>query len=290
MVTIAELLKRAVDLEPVSPTPRLDVELLLGSALGRDRGYLFTWPDRIVAAGQAEAFEAMVRRRQTGEPVAYILGQKAFWTLDLAVSRATLIPRPETEMLVEVALNLSLPDRARVLDLGTGTGAIALALASERPDWQILAVDRVQAAVQLAEQNRLALALSNVDILCSDWFDRVKGSFDLILGNPPYIDVDDRHLHQGDVRFEPLSALVSGSDGLADISRIIREASSYLVPGGWLQLEHGAQQGKAVRRSMTAAGYLECFTRCDLAGLERVTGGHLPPVVIDADLPEKIPD
>lgn len=275
MTIIASLLRNAQ--LPDSPTPRLDAELLLAAALGKSRSYLHTWPERIVSSEAAETFAGYLERRRAGEPVAYILGQQGFWKLDLEVAPHTLIPRPETELLVEVALQLLPATPARVLDLGTGTGAIALALASERPAWQVTAVDRVEQAVALAERNRLRLDLGNVQVRASHWFDSLAGErFELILSNPPYIAAEDPHLAAGDVRFEPSSALVAGQDGLDDLRAIIAQAPQHLQPGGWLLLEHGYDQAAAVRELLAGHGFTRVASRLDLAGHERISLGCLP--------------
>jgi len=276
MTIIASLL-RSAEL-PDSPTARLDVELLLAAALGKPRSFLHTWPERIVSSEAALKFAAYLQRRQTGEPVAYILGQQGFWKLDLEVAPHTLIPRPETEMLVEAALEL-VPAfaQSQVLDLGTGTGAIALALASERPAWQVTAVDRVLEAVALAERNRQRLQLDNAKVLSSHWFGSLEGKrFDLIISNPPYIADEDPHLVTGDVRFEPNSALVAGADGLDDLRLIIDQAPAHLNPEGWLLLEHGYDQGAAVRELLSSHGFEKIQTRRDLGDHERITFGRLP--------------
>lgn len=276
MTIIASLL-RSAEL-PDSPTARLDVELLLAAAIGKPRSFLHTWPERIVSSEAALKFASYLQRRQTGEPVAYILGQQGFWKLDLEVAPHTLIPRPETEMLVEAALEL-VPGFApmQVLDLGTGTGAIALALASERPAWSVTAVDRVLEAVALAERNRQRLQLGNAKVLSSHWFSALEGKrFDLIISNPPYIASEDPHLTAGDVRFEPNSALVAGTDGLDDLRLIVDQAPAHLNAGGWLLLEHGYDQGGAVRDLLSGHGFEKIQTRRDLGEHERITFGRLP--------------
>ena len=221
-------------------------------------------------------FDELFERRCGGEPVAYLTGVREFWSLQLKVSPATLIPRPETELLVETALSLSLPANARILDLGTGTGAIALALASEKSGWQITAVDCVDAVVELATENAQTLALDNVCVLKSNWFENVAGEqFDLVISNPPYIDPDDRHLTQGDVRFEPKSALVAAQLGLGDLVLIAEQAVDHLQPGGWLLMEHGFDQGGAVAELMQLSGYTEVTVLQDLSGRDRATLGRL---------------
>ncbi len=273
MPTIESLLKSAE--LPDSPSPRLDAELLLAHALGQSRSYLRTWPEREPDAAQCAAFAALLERRRAGEPVAYLLGRQGFWSLDLEVAPHTLIPRPDTELLVETALTLGPGGPARVLDLGTGTGAIALALACERPAWQVLGVDRVSEAVQLAERNRARLGLGNARFVESVWFSTLGGErFALIVGNPPYIAADDRHLSEGDVRFEPASALVAGEDGLDDIRRIVAEAPEHLEAGGWLLLEHGYDQAEAVRALFAARGFAAVESRRDLGGHQRITLGQ----------------
>ena len=280
MATVADLLQRHNELSPASDTALLDTELLLCHSLSVDRAWLKTWPDKILSAPDMQRFEQLFRRRLEGEPVAFIIGSQGFWTLDLKVSPHTLIPRPETELLVETAMQLELPNNSQVLDLGTGTGAIALALASEYPQWQMTAVDVQASAVELAEQNRLACQLKNVTIYQSDWFAAVANRqpqtlFNLIVSNPPYIEIDDAHLFEGDVRFEPASALVSGTQGLDDLQLVIGQSSGFLAPAGWLLVEHGHAQGPAVRDLFNEAGYVLVETRQDYNQLDRITLGRL---------------
>ncbi|MFP5420054.1 MAG: peptide chain release factor N(5)-glutamine methyltransferase [Gammaproteobacteria bacterium] len=273
MATIESLLNHAE--LPDSPTPRLDAELLLAHVLGKSRSYLHTWPERELETEQLERYLAAIVRREAGEPVAYILGQQGFWSLELEVASHTLIPRPDTELLVETVLALLPATPAALLDLGTGTGAIALALASERPGWRLTGVDRVVEAVALAERNRARLNLNNASFIGSHWFSALAGQrYQLIVSNPPYIAADDRHLVEGDVRFEPSSALVAGADGLDDIRLIIQQAPDYLETGGWVLLEHGFDQAAAVRELLSARGFSAVESRRDLGGHERISLGR----------------
>lgn len=274
-MTISELLQRSAELTD-SDSALLDTELLLSHALDVSRTYLKTWPDRQPDTNQVTAFSALFQRRLRGEPIAYILGHQGFWSLDLKVSEHTLIPRPETELLVETALELQLPPHSSVLDLGTGTGAIALALACERNDWNITAVDFQPQAVALAEENRAAHKLNNVQIVQSNWFAALPAvKFDLIVSNPPYIENNDPHLSQGDVRFEPASALVSGAEGLDDLILLISQSVVFLKPNGWLLVEHGYDQGPGVRALFTEAGFSAIETRNDYNQMDRITFGQL---------------
>jgi len=275
MATIGALLRETQ--LPDSPSARLDVELLLAAALDKPRSYLRTWPEKLVPREALVRFQADLERRRQGEPVAYILGQQGFWSLDLEVSPDTLIPRPDTEVLVETVLALPLAGEARVLDLGTGTGAIALALAHERPRWTVLGVDRIPEAVELARRNAERLRLDNVRFAESHWFSALEGQrFALIVSNPPYIAGSNHHLDEGDVRFEPRSALVAGADGLDDIRELIAAAPAHLQPGGWLWLEHGFEQAGAVRELLVRQGFAEVESRCDLGSHQRISGGRWP--------------
>ena len=218
-------------------------------------------------------YEQLLQRRLLGEPVAHLIGSQAFWTIDLEVTADTLIPRPETETLVEQALEKLSQGVYRVADLGTGTGAIALALASERPGWQVIGCDRVDAAVDLAERNRRQLNIPNASFVLGSWFEPLDGTFDMIVSNPPYIDPDDPHLQQGDVRFEPLSALIADKQGMADIESIADIARDYLNDGGWLLFEHGYDQGEQARQVLELLGYVDVETIQDLGARDRVTLG-----------------
>jgi len=270
-------LRAAVSELSSSESPRRDAEILLEHVTGKARTYLLAFGETLLTPEQEAQLAALLARRKTGEPVAHLTGEREFWSLPLYVSAATLIPRPDTECLVEQAL-ARLPDGpCRILDLGTGTGAIALALASERPDCQVTAVDVMPDAVALAQRNLARLGFSNVQINQSSWFSALaQHTFEMIVSNPPYIDEHDPHLSQGDVRFEPLTALVAANDGLADIEHIITTAREYLVPGGWLLLEHGWTQGAAVRALFSAAGYASVETCRDYGGNERLTLGKKP--------------
>jgi release factor glutamine methyltransferase len=276
MMRIDQLLAHATQID--SPTAQLDAELLLAFVLDKPRSYLYTWPEKKLNEAQTQAFMALLERRQRGEPVAYLLGRQGFWTLDLQVAEHTLIPRADTELLVAAALQLADANSPlQVLDLGTGTGALALALASERPCWTVTGVDRIESAVALAQSNQQQLQLANVQFLHSHWFSALLGQrYDLILSNPPYIADNDPHLKQGDVRFEPLSALVSGADGLDDLRVIIAQAPIYLTAQGWLLLEHGYDQASAVRELLQHAGFVEVSSQRDLGGHERISVGRLP--------------
>ncbi|MGY1410002.1 MULTISPECIES: peptide chain release factor N(5)-glutamine methyltransferase [unclassified Luteimonas] len=250
--------------------------LLLAHVLGQSRGWLFAHDSDAIEAGAEARFEVLLARREGGEPVAYLCGQRGFWTLDLAVTPDTLIPRPETELLVELALARLPRDRElHIADLGTGSGAIALALASERPRARVLATDASPGALGVARANAGRLGLGNLEFRRGDWFDALPGlRFDLIASNPPYIAADDPHLVQGDLRYEPPGALASGADGLDAIRTIVAGAAAHLLPGGWLLLEHGWTQGAAVRELLEAAGLSEVSTHRDLEERDRVSLGR----------------
>ena len=273
---IASLRQQLIQRFSDSDSAALDADCLLCAVLSCTRTYLRTWPEQELTPEQVEQAEQLAVRREQGEPVAYILGVREFWSLPLQVSPATLIPRPDTEALVEWAVTL-LSDKGqgqKALDLGTGTGAIALALKSEMPALSMWALEREPAALDLARRNAARLGFQ-VNFLASNWFAALnERNFQLIVSNPPYIDVADPHLSQGDVRFEPHTALVAEENGLADIRQIIEQAPDYLAPGGWLLLEHGWQQAEAVRELLLARGFHAVITRQDLGGQERVSGGQ----------------
>lgn len=274
---VRDLIQQAADQFSESDTAKLDAQLLLGDVLGRDRTWLMTWDDVDVTDADRQQFLALVVRRARGEPIAHILGFREFWGLDFECNRSTLIPRPETELLVEHALALDLPRNARVLDLGTGTGAIALALASERSGWQIHAVDFSAEAVELARRNQKKLGFPNVEIRRSDWFSSLPrgAQFELVVSNPPYVDPGSPYLNRGDLRFEPQSALIADKSGMADIEFIVANVPRYLKRGGWLIIEHGYDQAGPVAEAFHRAGFSSIRRQNDLSGWPRITLGTL---------------
>lgn len=261
-----------------SPTPSVDAEVLLRHVSGLTRTDVLTEPSRHLSDAACTAFIALVERRRRGEPVAYLTGRREFWSLDLAVSPATLIPRPETELLVERALARIAPEAAAiVVDLGTGCGAIALAIAHERHRARVIAIDRSEAALAVARANAVCLDLGSVEFRLGDWLAPLHGKrVDLIVSNPPYVRDDDPHLQQGDLRFEPPSALAAGGDGLDAIRRITGDASKHLVRAGWLLLEHGFDQATGVQALFRQTGYRHVRSYEDLTGHNRVTEGQIP--------------
>lgn len=261
-----------------SNSARSDVDILLSFVTGQTKSFILAFDETQLTLQQQSCLEALLVRREQGEPMAYLVGEREFWSLPLSVSPVTMIPRPETECLVELALEC-LPNEANnnILDLGTGTGAIALALATERPDCMVIAVDIQPGAIALALHNAQKLKISNVTFIHSNWFDSViQQHFALITSNPPYIDANDTHLMQGDLRFEPSSALVAAKQGLAHLDIIIRQAPKYLQPCGWLLLEHGWMQGAMVRELFLATGFITVSTYRDYGHNERVTIGQWP--------------
>lgn len=268
---------------------RIEVQCMLQAVLQVNRAWLLTHPEHILEAAQQARYAGLFERRSLGEPLAYILGEREFYGLNFKVTPATLIPRPDTELLVELALQripkpfLPHPyhgksaDRCRVLDLGTGSGAIALSIAHARPDVEVTAVDASQEALEVASENTVRLNIANVRLMRSDWLAALAGErFDLIVSNPPYIADGDIHLRQGDLRFEPRAALASGPDGLDDIRRIVEGAKGHLNAGGWLLFEHGYDQAESVRALLQQSGFSGVFSERDLAGIERVSGGWCP--------------
>ncbi|MBK5968142.1 MULTISPECIES: peptide chain release factor N(5)-glutamine methyltransferase [Thiorhodovibrio] len=255
---------------------RLEAELLLGAAAGLERTTIIAWPERALSSSERRRFEQLVTRRHAGEPIAYILGQREFRGLPLRVTPATLIPRPETELLVDWALAQFPPSASiRCADLGTGSGAIALTVALERPGWPVMAVEHSSAALAVAQTNRKALSATNVQLIQSNWLAAIApATLNLVLANPPYVAAQDPHLSRGDPRFEPLEALAAGADGLAAIRDIAAELPHCLVPGGKVAIEHGWNQGPAVRDLLHQAGLSDVHTHHDLARLERFTSAQ----------------
>jgi release factor glutamine methyltransferase len=277
--TLSELLADAARrLAAISETPRLDAEVLLAAALERPRSYLHAWPEQTPEPEQSARFTAWLERRRTGEPIAYLLGRREFWSLELEVTPDTLIPRPETELLVELALARLPADRAiTVADLGTGSGAIALALAVERPLARIVATDRSPAALTIARRNARRLDIGHVEFREGEWCVPLGNErFDLIAANPPYVAAADPRWRQGELRFEPPAALVSGADGLDALRAIIGQVPDYLKPGGWLLLEHGYDQGETVPALLGERGFGAVSDHRDAAGLSRTSSGRWP--------------
>jgi len=276
-MNIAGALKQAENvLAAVSDSARRDAQVLLCHVLSESLSYLRTWPEREVPTEKQQTFDGLVRQRQLGEPVAYLTGEREFWSLPFLVTSDTLIPRPETELLVEQTLKHLATDRPQtVLDLGTGSGVIALALAKERPHWHLTATDASLAALRIAEKNARRLKLANVQFDYGSWYAPLAARrFHAIVSNPPYVADRDPHLALGDVRFEPSSALVSGHDGLDDIRHIVAGAPDHLETGGWLLLEHGYDQGEAVVTLLRQRGFVAVTTLSDLAKQPRVTIGQ----------------
>lgn len=259
--------------------PPLEAQVLLAHVLQRPRSHLYAWPEQQLSTDEQTEFLTLLGRRRQGEPVAYLTGYREFWSLSLRVTRDTLIPRPETELMVECALDLlDQREPARVADLGTGSGAIAAAIACEHPQAQLLATDISTAALAVAQDNFTTLKLSNIAVRQGAWMAALKPAetFDLILSNPPYVAEGDPHLEQDGLPWEPATALTSGADGLADIRQLIATAPPHLRADGWLILEHGMDQGGAVRQLFFAAGYRDIETLRDLGDRERLTRGKRP--------------
>mgnify|MGYP000014664334 CR=1 FL=1 len=278
---VSEALQAAFTrLSTSSESPQLDAELLLAECVKKNRSWLRGFSDETLTAEQLERFEILLALREAGQPIAHILGLREFWSLPLKVTADTLIPRPDTERLVELALEKIPADKSTAIaDLGTGSGAIALAIASECPSASVVASDASDAALAVARENGARLNITNIEWRSGSWCEALPTSktFDVITSNPPYIDENDEHLSQGDVRFEPLSALVASDSGLADLKVIIQQSRNHLKPNGWLLLEHGWQQGAAVTELLNAAGYQHVHCDQDYAGNDRVSSGQYVP-------------
>jgi len=278
--SIQQALTQALQkLSTSSDSPRIDSEILLSHTLNCDRTFLRTWPEKPLSPKQLDQFQHLVNRRSSGEPIAYITGQREFWDMTLQVTPDTLIPRPETEHLVEKALEKIPPQSQwQIADLGTGCGAITLAIARERPQCKIVATDKSAAALAVAQKNAHQLGIKNVTFIEGSWFEafsklKEEQRFEIIVSNPPYIHPDDQHLKQGDLRFEPMQALRSQPDGLTDINTIVESARTYLSSPGWLILEHGYDQGMVVKKAFEKFGYTHISILEDLAKNERISIG-----------------
>ena len=273
-MNVKELLARGRAQLEKQPVGQLEAGILLCEVLGVNRAWLYANPEQIPASKQRARFLDLVERRKNGEPIAYLTGYREFWSLPLKVTADVLIPRPETELLVETALACIPEDAAwRIADLGTGSGAIALAIASERPQCEIHATEYSEAALQVAQENGQSIAPGKVQFHLGSWLTPLEGTFQALVSNPPYIASDDPHLQQGDCRFEPGEALTPGPDGLAAIRHIARESLHYLSHGGMLVFEHGYEQGSEVRQMLVDLGYRDVETQKDLEQRERVTSG-----------------
>jgi len=277
-VSVADAIREGADLP--SDSPRLDAELLLAKALQRRREYLLSHPEQLLAQSELQDYRALLERRKAGEPVAYLLGSKGFWDFELAVTPAVLIPRPETELIVEQALALYAgreQEALHAVDLGTGSGALAIALARLNPAWQLTAVDTSAEALQLAQENAQRLQVSNIRFSCSSWCAEItNASCDLIVSNPPYIEEDDEHLQSEGLPFEPQGALVAAEQGLADIRQIVSEAKRCLKQDAWLLIEHGYEQAQAVHALLNENGYVEIHCQQDYAGNDRMSRARWP--------------
>lgn len=277
MPSIAQAIKQASELlEKTSDSARLDAEVILCHVLNCTATHLLAWPEKILDEDQASLFNQLIEQRHIGTPVAYIIGSKEFWSLNFKVTPATLIPRPDTETLVEFILDkFSAEDNLSLIDLGTGSGAIAIAIASERPHWEITATDISTDALAIAKENACSHQINNIKFIESNWFEQVdEQQFDLIVSNPPYIAEHDPHLSQGDICFEPISALVAGETGMNDINRITLESKKHLKPNGWLVFEHGYDQKKLVYDCFNHYDFQEIAQLNDLSGQPRITTGR----------------
>lgn len=277
-LTISEALDQARSQLTGFDSARLDAEVLLCHVLGSDRSRLYAYPEVTLQSGQQSAFEKLIDQRQTGYPVAYLTGKKEFWSIELTVNQDTLIPRPDTECLLESVLDrIPLNQPGRIADLGSGSGAIAIAIASERPHCRIVATDINESTLAIARENAERLQLNQIDFIQSNWFTNVEGRFDVIVSNPPYISENDPHLLSGDIKHEPVSALIAGPDGLDAIRVICQQAKNFMNLQGWLLLEHGYDQADSVHKLLQENGFTGIFTRSDYAGHERVSGGQFKP-------------
>ncbi len=277
MNSIQSTLNSASDvLRHTSESHQLDAEILLGKVLEKNRAYLRAWPEHELTQEQYDSFQVLLKKRKYGQPIAYITGHKEFWSRDFTVNQHVLVPRPETELLVELALDLN-PDNqsGTVLDLGTGSGAIGITIAAERPAINVIATDNSQQALEVAKANAQKHKIDNIEFLHSHWFKQLDNQqFDLVLSNPPYIDAADPHLQQGDVRFEPENALIAKQNGLQDFIEIAEAAKHHLLSGGYLLVEHGYNQKQQVQSIFHRLNYTNINNYCDLAGQPRVTSGQ----------------
>ena len=277
MVTVAELLQKAEQSINCSASSRLDAEILLCDVMQFSRSKIYSHPEKIVADDKTVLFQSLIKQRQQGHPIAYLTGKKEFWSLELAINRDTLIPRPETELLVEIALQkIPKGEKLDVLELGTGSGAIAIAIASERPYCNLVAIDINANALAIAKKNTETHQLKNIQFYLSNWYQNIPSQyFDLIVGNPPYIKQGDEHLTQGDVRFESKLALVAGTDGMQAINMILENAKTYLAGKACLLIEHGYDQKTLVQGAFKKHNFKQIKTFQDLSGHDRITLGHI---------------
>jgi release factor glutamine methyltransferase len=273
-----QLFSASIELSANSDNPRLDAEILLCNVLGKDRSYLFAWPEKDLTPQQSATFVQLIKQRKLGKPIAYLTSTREFWSMTFNVNNAVLIPRHDTEVLVEKALHLiSNIKSPKILELGTGSGCIACAISSERPDACIIATDLSKAALEVCNNNVSKFALNNIAVVQGSWFQAIDANekYNLIISNPPYIEENDKHLYQGDLPSEPETALHSGPDGLNAIRSIIQSAPKHLKPNGWLALEHGYNQSHTIQQMMKQSGFLQLFTDNDLSNTPRITGGCL---------------
>lgn len=275
MITVSELLKEAENLLSMPEYARLDAELLLCDVMHFDRSKLYSMPEVIIPVEKVREYKELINKRCEGQPLAYLTGKKEFWSLEFVVNQYTLIPRPETECLVEIALSKIPPhSRYAIADLGTGSGAIAVAIATERPGCKIMATDICVHAIEVARLNAARHEICNIDFVTSNWLDNIDEKFDLIISNPPYIQDNDCHLKGDGVMHEPKLALCGGPEGMDSIKSIVQDARKHLVTGGWLMIEHGYDQAEKVRAVFNQNGFTEIQSHCDYSKIERVTSGR----------------